>query len=1569
MKKIALQTLSAIVIFIALSAVFFWPYLEGQRIYQSDIVQYLGMTQEINKVEKEIGRKPLWTNAMFGGMPTYQINTPHKGNYLFQINQLLRLGRENQNPIGFLFTGMLSMYLLLMVLRLDYRLAIIGGIAFGLATNNIILYEAGHLSKLSAISYLPLMTAGLILAYRRQYWWGFFLFSAGFGLNLSANHVQMTYYFFLIIPFFLLPVLIRAVKAQTLPAYLKASVFLLLGFVLALGSAVSNLWSTYEYSKETIRGNSVLTTAEDEFVDSTFLVSKSSGLDWNYAMEFSNGAIDLLACVIPGAAGSSSQARLFDHSELSKELQQQGAIEPAKLRAPLYWGALPFTSGPVYFGVVMVFFFILGLFIIKGPLKWWLGLSSLFIILLSMGKNLPVLNEWIYHYIPLYNKFRTPNSILSIISLMITLLGILALHKIFLNESKQDYWPLIKKTGVRLITFMLSLVLLGPYLFSFGSPLDVQYELGGIDLEKLVADRKYMFRRDSLRSALLISVAMIILWVYIRKRIKIIPAILCLGILILFDFWAIDCRFINRDSFEPERKYQRVFDPRPVDDQISRDPDPNFRVLDWTVNTFNSSTTSYFHKSIGGYHAAKLRRYQDVIEQYLVRGDRGVLNMLNTKYIIQTGDDGNPVVLNNLEVLGNAWLIDSFYFVETANEELEALDHINPADVAVIHSEYRPYLQELIADTTGEINLVRYIPDHLTYSVKSTGEMFAVFSEIWYGPEKGWDAYVDGKPVEHIRVNYLLRGLRIPPGEHTVEFIFQPRSFYTGRTISRITSALILYGFIWFIGMQLFARSFSTKAKKPKKKGEPDLLLDDMTIFRHDLKVKSGKTVSSPDPGTISEAESIIPARPADFRIFSDHRLLPRVFYILSGIILIVMLGMSLGSGINADEEYQTDYAERLVNFYTSFGKDTSALYIEKGNMHLYGGFFDLTTGLVNHLLGFNEYDSGYHRVRHLFIALLGFITIWFASLLTSRIAGWRAAILVLLFLFLSPRFLGHSMMNPKDIPFATGYIMAIYFMVRFFSKLPKPHWIDLGGIILGIGIALGTRAGGLLVIAFLLVFGAIDFLLKYPFRKWTFQNIGHYLKYLLLLSAGGYFLAVLFWPAALVDPLYHPLEALRSFEDLNVYIRLLFKGENVMSDQVSGDYVLVWMWKTIPVFCLTGIIGSIALFNTTMKKYPILPVLILLITAIFPVLYILIQKSVLHDGWRHLLFIYPSAAILAVLFWIGLENHLKERKIILYSIYGLLGLTLIESGIFIFRNHSYPYVYFNPVAGGLKKAYGNFETDYWGISVKGAVDWMEDQQILDAQMTDTITVATSFYYNVTHQLAAGYRNKVKIIYLRYSERYREKWDYAIYPSRFVDGIQLRSGNWPPSETIHTINANGVPLVAILGSTQESIQQGIEANVREDWLQAIQLLEEGLLQFPNNVEALRALAVAKMKTGTYDEALELTGRSLEIGGPDAATYAIEGQIYLQKQNNEKAKQAYFQAVGISSDFYQGYFGLAVIYKSEKNLIAALEYALKSIEIKADFTEAYQLVAELYEEQANLERAEFYRKEYLRLSQS
>ena len=1398
MIKEILKHLVVALIFISVSGAFFWPYFEGKRIYQSDMVQYLGMSREIAHFEAENGRKPLWTNAMFGGMPSYQITTPDKGNYLFKLNRFLRFGRENQNPIGFFFTGMLAMYILLIVLKIDYRLAAIGGIAFGLATNNIILYEAGHLSKHSAVSYLPILIAGIVLTFRGRYWWGFFLFAIGFGLNLSANHIQITYYFFLTIPLFLIAEFFHRPKDQRFSQYLKACAILAIGFLLAIGSDVCNLWTTYEYSKETVRGNSILTTSEDEFVDSTFVTSRNTGLDYNYAMEWSNGSFDLLACIIPGAAGTASRAKLFSGSKLFQELPQIGTGQPGKYRAPLYWGSLPFTNGPAYFGIVLFFFFVIGLFIIEGPIKWWIGTSVALIVLLSMGKNLPTFNQFVFDHIPLYNRFRTPNSILSIAPVMISLLGIMTMHKLLLKDTSPDHWRLIRKISIRFVVGLLALALLGPYLFSFSSALDVQYQSSGFDLENLISDRKTLFIYDTLRSLGLIGLVFILLWAYLKHHISLMPTLLAFGLLVGLDFWTVNRRFIDYDSFQEVRKYEHAFDPRPVDLEIANDPDPDFRVLDWTINTFSSASTSYHHNTVGGYHAAKLRRYQDIIDRYLIRGDRGVINMLNTKYIIQLGEDGVPELFRNQEALGHAWIVDSVVMANSADGEIETLDSIDLPRIAVVHQEYAEYLDGFNPDTNAQIKLVEYQPDHLVYSSEGSTENLAVFSEIWFGPDKGWQAFLDGQPVEHIRANYVLRALRIPAGTHRIEFVFKPSSFYKGRIVSRISSAFILYGFIWFIGLTLFikpnnSREIKTKRKKRRLLKQEADRSTKVPVLEDRLNTPSKHIPVLEQPVPLPELMESTNAS-----IFLNPGFLAKFFKITSFIVLLIMLSLSLGSGVNADDEYQTDYSEKLVRFYTTLGQDTSALNIDKGKMHLYGGAFDLTTGIVNHLLRFDPYDAAYHRLRHLFIALLGFLVIWFSSLLAKEIGGWRAAILTLLFLFLSPRFLGHSLMNPKDIPFATGYIIAIYFMIRFFKNFPKVHRNDVIGITMGVGLALGTRAGGLLLIVFFMLFGAIHFAINNGLRNWNFRVIGQYLKCLVPISLFGYLLAILFWPAALLNPLHHPLLALTSFSNLEIYIRLLFEGENMMSNQIPTDYILIWMWKTIPLFCIVGIIGSILFFNTLMKKYALFPLIVLLVSGIFPALYIALQHSVLHDGWRHLLFIYPSLVILAALFWVALTNYFREKKMYRYIGYAFIGITCLECALFIARNHDYPYVYFNPLAGGMKKAFGNFETDYWGLGVKPAIDWMQDQKILDPEMVDSITIATSFYYNLTHQLDASFRNKVKVKYLRYPDRYNENWDYAIYPSRYVPGIQLRSGYWPPQETVHSIRADGVPLVAIL---------------------------------------------------------------------------------------------------------------------------------------------------------------------------
>lgn len=1568
MIKEILNNLSAILIFILVSGSFFWPYFEGKRIYQSDMVQYQGMSQEIARYETLTGRKPLWTNAMFSGMPTYQISTPDKGNYLFRINKFLRLGRDNQNPVGFLFTGMLSMYILLMILKIDYRLAVLGGIAFGLATNHIILYEAGHLSKLSAITYLPLVIAGIVLIFRGRYWWGFFIFSLGFGLNLSANHVQITYYFFITIPLWLFFQFQYLRKVDGVSTLFRASVILAVGAILAVGSDVCNLWTTYEYSKETIRGNSILTTSADELVDSTLLKSKTGGLDYDYAMEWSNGALDLLACIIPGAAGSSSQAKLFSGSKLLDAYSQQGTILPDKYRAPLYWGSLPFTTGPSYFGIVLFFFFIVGLFIVDGPIKWWTGVSVGLIILLSMGKNFPALNQFVFDHLPLYNRFRTPNSILSIAPVLISPLSFMAVHQLLLKQNLFQYWPLLKKISLRFFSVLLLLALLGPYLFSFSSHQDLHSGISLSDLDNLISDRRNIFLYDTFRSIGILSILYLLLWAHLRNHISTLATILVLALLVIIDSWTVNRRFIDYDSFQEKSKYEHYFDPRPVDLEIAKDEDPNFRVLDWTINTFASASTSFHHNTIGGYHAAKLRRYQDLIDRYLLRGDRGVVNMLNTKYIIQMTSDGLPELFRNEEALGHAWMIDSMLIVPSADREMEVLDSIDLENIAVIHQEYADYLKGWVPGQKGSIQLLDYQPDHLVYTSESDTENLAVFSEIWYGPDKGWQAFLDGKPVDHIRANYLLRAMRIPAGSHRVEFVFKPLSFYQGRIISRISSSLILYGFIWFIGLTIFVkpktiRKTGSKKKKsgPAKEATEKYPVTDVPeemIITPSTPLTSPKPISTPATGDSESSGSILTP------VF-----LEKLLKSLSLIILAVLIALSLGSGINADDEFQTDYSAKLVRYYMTLGQDTSALFVDKGKMHLYGGTFEVITGMVNQLLGFEQHDASYHRVRHFFIALLGFLTIWFSSLLAREIGGWRTAILTLVFLFLSPRFLGHAMMNPKDIPFAAGYIISIYFMIRFFQRFPDIHRNDIIGMIMGIGLALGTRAGGLLLIVFLFSFGAIHFFLKFGFRNRNFSIAGKYLKYLIPISAGGYILAILFWPAALIDPLYHPFKALSAFSNLEIYIRLLFEGENILSNQAPANYTLVWLWKTIPLFCITGILGSIALYNTLLRKQSQFVLIVLYISGLFPLLYVLIRHSVLHDGWRHLLFIYPPLVILAAVFWVSLSDHLRDRKGYRYLAYLFVGITCLECGIFIVRNHQYPYVYFNPWSGGLKNAFGNFETDYWGLAMKPAIDWMEDQKILDLPGPDSITIATSFFYNLNHQLPDQFRNKIKVRYLRYSDRYKEDWDYAIYPSRFISGAQLRSGSWPPEETVHSVMAEGIPLVAILKKGEDNIRLGIEALAEKDWSSSIRFLESGLQKYPKNDVAMRGLAVAKMNTAAYDEANQLALKSMEISGPNPDAFLLLGLVNQALKETDAAKNRFFQAIENDPTFYLAYYHLALIYLDEDNNSAALNYALQSLQIRNDFAQSYQLIGQIYERQGEFEKAATYRQKYSALSSS
>ena len=807
----------AIIILLVACAAYFSPQLQGKVPQQSDIIQYRGMAQEAKSFYERTGEQTLWTNSMFGGMPTYQINTVSAGNNLKVLDRLGSLFIKP--PIGRFFAAMVGFYILMVVLGANSWLAIIGAIAFGFTTNTLILYEAGHETKVKAIAYLPLVTAGLLLAFRRRYLLGGILFAVGLGLDIMANHVQMTYYFFITLIIFGIAQMVYSIQRNELAHFGKAAGALLIGGLLAIGSAASNLWITYEYAKDTMRGEPILETVGEPSSS-----SETDGLEWNYAMMWSNGAVDLFAAFIPGVAGGGSQEPVGPNSAIVKDLQSKGARLPANFSAPLYWGDLPFTSGPSYFGAVMFFFFLMGLFLVKGPVKWWIGLGTLLTLMLSMGKNLEGFNRLFFDYFPLYNKFRTPNSILSVTAFLVPTLGILALHKIVNNKvSKEEALRSLKIAGGIAGAICLFFALMGPSFFDFTSGQDQRYAQAGYDVNAIIADRKALMRSDAFRTLILVLLSGGLLWAYLQEKVKLNLLLIGLAALVIFDQWTVGRRYLNSDIFVSKSQYEANFQPSPADQQILQDPDPNYRVFDATVSTFQSSKASYFHKSIGGYHAAKLQRFQDIIDRHLSQNNQRVLDMLNARYFIVSGQDGQPAVRRNPNALGNAWFVDNVRMVNTANEEIDALNEIDPATEAVAHKEFSSYLSGFTPSKDGAISLTAYAPNHLTYQSNAGSEQFAVFSEIWYN--KGWQAYIDGNPVEHIRVNYILRGLRVPAGQHTIEFKFEPRAFAMGKLASGIFSGIILLGLLGFVGYKGYQyvqnppEEPASKTSKPEAKG------------------------------------------------------------------------------------------------------------------------------------------------------------------------------------------------------------------------------------------------------------------------------------------------------------------------------------------------------------------------------------------------------------------------------------------------------------------------------------------------------------------------------------------------------------------------------------------------------------------------------------------------------------------------------------------------------------------------------------------------------------------------------
>lgn len=719
----------------------------------------------------------------------------------------------------------------------------------------------------------------------------------------------------------------------------------------------------------------------------------------------------------------------------------------------------------------------------------------------------------------------------------------------------------------------------------------------------------------------------------------------------------------------------------------------------------------------------------------------------------------------------------------------------------------------------------------------------------------------------------------------------------------------------------------------------------------------------SPAPPVVKSTPQALPTdaleRPDTDR--SSDQLLFKIFWGIAAVGLFMMLMLSLGSGINADDKFQVDYSQKLLNYYGTFGRDTTALNIPDGNMHLYGGFFEVVSGAANKAFGLRPEHLQYHQMRHGISAVLGWGAIVCAALLARLIAGWQAGIFTLLLLLVSPRFVGDSLMNPKDIPFAAGYMMALYNMARMLDDMPRPRWWNIAGLASGLGIALAMRAGGLLPFAILFLFAGLHFMLKNGMFS-AFSNAALLRKYAIVVlgtAAAGYVLALLFWPYAMQAPLKNPLVALSKFADLEVKIRVLYEGQNIMSDKTPWTYPIKWIAYTIPLAVLVGFFGSLPMMPRLFRQYNPLWISLALFGAVFPVFYVVYKNAVIHDGWRHLTFAYPPMVVLAGLFWNELINLFTGKKSLQYAVYGAFALLIADAAVFIAANPKFPYVYFNPVAGGVKGAYGQYETDYWGVSVRQGLEWLEKEKVLYPGMTDTVTIATNMYFSAK-QLTAKYGPHVVVKYIKWDKRCDLPWDYALYPTRFIDGSTLQKGKWPPDNAVHIVTAGGAPLLAVLKNSSFACNQGMEASKKGDWPTAVAAFQQATQSVPDDDIAWVNLAQASLNNNQLEEAKAAAEKALDISPHDAQASNLIGLYWINKGDAAKAKSQFELALKRESNNPSAWYYLAVIARNTGDNQTALNNLNKAIQLAPNFKPAYELAAQVYEATGNASAAQQYR---------
>lgn len=809
-NKKVVSVIVAIIAFAAITLIYFSPILEGKRIKQHDIEMHKGMSQEIVNYRNETGEQTLWTNSMFGGMPAWNIGVSQNSNLMNHVNKILNLGFPH--PIGSVFISMLGFFLLMMVLGANVWVSFLGGLAYGFTSYLFIIIGAGHNSKAVAMAYMAPVIAGILLTYKGKYLYGALLTAISLALEVRAGHLQITYYLLLIVVCIAIGEFIKTIKNKEYIHFVKASAILVAAALIGIMTYITPLYANYEFGKETMRGKPIISKDID---------NQTKGLDRDYVTQWSYGIGETWSLMIPNVKGGASAYIGNDNTALD-------AADPryrsALAQQNAYWGDQPGTSGPVYVGAIICFLFILGLFVVKNEYKWILLAATLLSILLSWGKNFMSFTDFFLDYVPGYNKFRAVSMTLVIAELCMPILACLALSEIIKDKktlkNKYIYVSFALTAGLCMLFYLFPNTFFD--FLSKGEAMQFEdlssgkdgsmYQTFATQLENV---RIAIFKKDAIRSFLFITIAAAALWLFINDKIKAKHLAIVLIFMTLMDMFPINKRYLNNDNFISKKQYDSPFKQTKADTYILNDPSLDFRVVNLTKDAFNDASTSYYHKSIGGYHGAKLRRYQDIIEHYLNKEIRNfanifqnansefdiidglnqqkVLNMLNTKYIIYNPD---AAPLMNTQSFGNAWIVNDIKWVNDPNEEIDAIATTDVKNTAIINTEFKTQLSDYKAHTTdnGIISMSYYKPNELAYTFNSTENELVIFSEVW--TEKGWKMYVDDKEHPIIRANYFLRAALIPAGTHDITMRYEPSIWKIGNIVQFVSSLILIVGLI-----------------------------------------------------------------------------------------------------------------------------------------------------------------------------------------------------------------------------------------------------------------------------------------------------------------------------------------------------------------------------------------------------------------------------------------------------------------------------------------------------------------------------------------------------------------------------------------------------------------------------------------------------------------------------------------------------------------------------------------------------------------------------------------------------